>query len=39
VLEVAAEMTDLGEQRLARLLDPAVLTRGGEQGGPTGGEG
>ena len=23
VLEVAAEMTDLGEQRLARLLDPA----------------
>jgi fumarate hydratase, class II len=38
VLEVAAEMTDLGEQRLARLLDPAVLTRGGEQGGPTGGE-
>jgi fumarate hydratase class II len=39
VLEVAVEMTDLGEQRLARLLDPAVLTRGGEQGGPAGGEG
>jgi fumarate hydratase class II len=39
ILEVAAEMTDLGEQRLARLLDPAGLTRGGEQGGPTGGDG
>lgn len=27
VLEVAAEMTDLDEQELARLLDPAALTR------------
>jgi fumarate hydratase class II len=33
VLEVAAEMTDIDEQRLARLLDPAALTRGGERGG------
>jgi fumarate hydratase class II len=39
VLEVAAEMTDLDEQRLTRLLDPAGLTRGGEQGGPIGAEG
>ena len=39
VIEVAAEMTDLDEQRLARLLDPAALTRGGEQGGPVKGEG
>jgi hypothetical protein len=31
---VAAEMTDLDEARLARLLDPAALTRGGlRQGG------
>jgi fumarate hydratase class II len=29
IREVAAEMTDLDEQRLARLLDPAALTRGG----------
>jgi fumarate hydratase class II len=29
VREVAAEMTDLGEERLAKLLDPADLTRGG----------
>ena len=29
IREVAAEMTDLGEKRLARLLDPAALTRGG----------
>ena len=28
ILAVAAEMTDLGEQRLARLLDPAALTIG-----------
>jgi fumarate hydratase class II len=33
VLEVAREMTGLDEQRLARLLDPASLTRGGERGG------
>jgi fumarate hydratase class II len=39
VIEVAAEMTDLDEKRLARLLDPAVLTRGGEHGAPTKGEG
>jgi hypothetical protein len=32
-------MTDLDEQRLARLLDPATLTRGGEHGGPAKGEG
>jgi fumarate hydratase class II len=39
IIEVAAEMTDLDEQRLARLLDPAALTRGGEHGGPGKGEG
>jgi fumarate hydratase class II len=34
VREVALEMTDLGEERLARLLDPSALTRGGvRQGG------
>jgi fumarate hydratase class II len=33
ILEVAAEMTDLDEAQLARLLDPAVLTRGGSHGG------
>jgi fumarate hydratase class II len=34
VREVALEMTDLGEERLAKLLDPAALTRGGvRQGG------
>jgi fumarate hydratase class II len=34
IREVALEMTDLGEARLARLLDPAALTRGGvRQGG------
>ena len=34
IREVAAEMTDLDEARLARLLDPAALTRGGlRQGG------
>jgi len=34
IREVALEMTDLGEERLARLLDPAALTRGGvRQGG------
>ena len=33
VLEVAREMTGFDEQRLARLLDPAGLTRGGERGG------
>jgi fumarate hydratase class II len=36
VLEVAAEMTDLGEERLAKLLDPATLTRGGVRHGGAG---
>jgi fumarate hydratase class II len=34
ILEVAAEMTDLGIDRLTQLLDPAVLTRGGERSRP-----
>ncbi len=29
IREVAREMTDLGDEELARLLDPAALTRGG----------
>jgi fumarate hydratase class II len=29
VREVALEMTDLGAERLAKLLDPSALTRGG----------
>ena len=29
IREVAKEMTDLGDDDLARLLDPAALTRGG----------
>ena len=29
IREVAAEMTDLDEQRIAKLLDPAALTKGG----------
>ena len=29
IRDVAAEMTDLDERRLAKLLDPAALTRGG----------
>jgi fumarate hydratase class II len=36
VLEVAAEMTDLGEERLAKLLDPGALTRGGVRHGGAG---
>ena len=32
VREVAAEMTDLSEEELDRLLDPIELTRGGLQG-------
>ncbi|HET7204321.1 MAG TPA: class II fumarate hydratase [Steroidobacteraceae bacterium] len=32
IIDVAAEMTDLGMERLAKLLDPANLTRGGERG-------
>ena len=31
VIDVAAELTDLGRQELERLLDPAILTRGGIQ--------
>ena len=30
--KVAAEMTDLTEEQLAKLLDPATLTRGGVPG-------
>ena len=29
IREVAAEMTDLDERRLAKLLDPSALTKGG----------
>jgi fumarate hydratase class II len=36
VREVAAEMTDLGEDRLRKLLDPAALTRGGVRQGGSG---
>ena len=36
IREVAAEMTDLGEERLAKLLDPADLTRGGVRHGRMG---
>jgi fumarate hydratase class II len=36
IREVAAEMTDLGEERLAKLLDPAALTRGGVRHGRQG---
>jgi len=35
--DVAAEMTGLDPQRLAKLLDPATLTRGGVPKGGTGG--
>jgi fumarate hydratase class II len=38
ILDVAVEMTDLGVERLAKLLDPAQLTRGGERGKPGTGE-
>jgi fumarate hydratase, class II len=34
IREIAAEMTDLDPGRLARLLDPAALTRGGVLGTP-----
>jgi fumarate hydratase class II len=37
VLEVAMEMTDLGEKKLRKLLDPAALTKGGIGAGPGGG--
>jgi len=36
IREVAAEMTDLDERRLAKLLDPAALTRGGVRRGGAG---
>jgi fumarate hydratase class II len=38
IIDVADEMTDLGRERLAKLLDPAQLTRGGERGRPGSGE-
>jgi fumarate hydratase, class II len=37
VREVAGQMTDLPREELARLLDPAELTRGGIKGGTSGG--
>jgi fumarate hydratase class II len=37
VLEVAMEMTDLGEKRLRKLLDPAAMTKGGIGAAPGGG--
>ncbi|HQR24651.1 MAG TPA: class II fumarate hydratase [Steroidobacteraceae bacterium] len=36
IRQVAAEMTDLGADRLAKLLDPAALTRGGVRRGKAG---
>jgi fumarate hydratase class II len=36
ILEVAAEMTDLGVEELRRLLDPHALTGGGIKGGSAG---
>ncbi|MEJ1960692.1 MAG: class II fumarate hydratase [Gammaproteobacteria bacterium] len=37
IRDVAAQMTDLPREELARLLDPAELTRGGIKGGTSGG--
>jgi len=37
IRDVAAQMTDLPRDELARLLDPADLTRGGIKGGTSGG--
>jgi fumarate hydratase class II len=37
IREVAAELTDLPREQLARLLDPAELTSGGIKGGSSGG--
>jgi hypothetical protein len=37
VIDVAAEMTDLGYDELRRLLDPAELTEAGIKGGGSGG--
>ena len=36
IRDVAAEMTDLTEEQLAKLLDPAALTRGGVRQGGSG---
>jgi fumarate hydratase class II len=36
IRQVAEEMTDLGADRLAKLLDPAALTRGGVRRGKAG---
>jgi fumarate hydratase class II len=37
VLEVAMEMTGLGEKKLRKLLDPAAMTKGGNVAGGAGG--
>jgi fumarate hydratase class II len=37
IRDVAAQMTDLPREQLAKLLDPADLTRGGIKGGTSGG--
>jgi fumarate hydratase class II len=37
IRDVAAELTDLSAEELAKLLDPLELTRGGIKGGSTGG--
>jgi fumarate hydratase class II len=37
IRDVAAQMTDLPQDELARLLDPTELTRGGIKGGTSGG--
>ena len=39
VIEVAKEMTDLSEAQLRKLLDPAVLAKGGIHGKPGGASG
>ena len=38
VIDVAAEMTDLGREELERLLDPLALTRGGIHGAGSSGQ-
>ena len=37
VREVAREKTQLSEEELARILDPAAMTQPGLEGGPAGG--
>jgi fumarate hydratase class II len=37
IRDVAAQMTDLSREELARLLDPTELTRGGIKGGTSAG--